>query len=181
MLKKTKFKRHKPFHLYLDNKIYFVTSATLDKKKFFDTDSKKEIIKKRLKTGAVKFKAKIYAWVILSNHSHLLFQFKGKQALGEFIGFINGGSSFELNSSENKKGRQIWWNYWDNCIRNEETFYKRFNYIHHNPVKHGYVKKCEDYEFSSYNYYLKKYGEDYMSSIFAQYPILDFTDRSDEF
>ncbi|MCK4427268.1 MAG: transposase, partial [candidate division Zixibacteria bacterium] len=152
-----------------------------DKKNYFDTDSKKEIIKKRFKTGAVKFKMKIHAWVILSNYYHLLFQFKEIQNLGEFIGFINGGSSFELNSLENKRGRQIWWNYWDRCIRNEQTFYKRFNYIHHNPVKHGYVEKCEDYEFSSYNYYLKKLGEDYMKSIFAQYSIIDFTDKNDKF
>jgi len=181
MQKKTKFKCHKPFHLYLDDQIYFVTASTLNKEHLFDTKAKKKIIKNKLKAGALKYKVRIFAWVILHNHYHLLFQFKEKQNLGGFIGFINGGSSFDLNSLENKKGRQVWWNYWDNCIRNEETFYKRFNYIHHNPVKHGYVKKCEDYEFSSYNYYLKKYGEDYMSSIFARYPIVDFTDKSDKF
>lgn len=167
--------------MYLDDKIYFVTCSTLDKEKYFDTDGKKEVIKKRLKTGAVKFQVRIYAWVILSNHYHFLFQFKEKQNLGKFIGFINGGNSFDLNSLENKKGRQVWWSYWDNCIRDEETFYKRFNYIHHNPVKHGYVKRCEDYEFSSYNYYLKKLGEEYMGSIFARYPIIDFSDRNDGF
>jgi len=28
---------------------------------------------------------------------------------------------------------------------------------------------------------LKKLGKEYMDSIFAQYPIIDFTDRNDEF
>jgi putative transposase len=178
---KTDFKRHKPFHLYLDDKIYFVTASTLNKESFFDTNSKKKIVKERLKNAAKKYKVKVYAWVVLSNHYHLLFQFKEEQNLGKFTSFINGGSSFELNVSENKRGRKIWWNYWDNCIRDERTFYRRFNYIHHNPVKHGYVKKCENYEFSSYNHYLEKKGRDYMDSIFAQYPIIDFTDRNDEF
>ncbi|NIM96567.1 MAG: hypothetical protein GTO24_00360 [candidate division Zixibacteria bacterium] len=109
------------------------------------------------------------------------FSFREEQNLGQFVGFINGGSSFELNSLENTKGRQIWWNYWDNCIRDKHTFYKRFNYIHYNPVKHGCVSKCDDYEFSSYNYYLRKLGRECMDSIFAQYPIIDFTDRKDEF
>lgn len=134
-----------------------------------------------MKVGAVKFKVTIYAWVILSNHYHLLFQFKEKENLGQFIGFVNGGSSFALNSLENKKGRQIWWNYWDNCIRNEETFYKRFNYIHHNPVKHSYVRKHEDYRLSSYAHHLRKLGREYMESVFAQYPIVDFTDKDDKF
>jgi putative transposase len=181
MRKKTKFGRHKPFHIYLDDKIYFVSASTLNKENFFDTNPKKEIIEKKFKKGEVKFKVKIYAWAILSNHYHLLFRFKEKQNLGEFIGFVNGGSSFKLNSSENKKGRQIWWNYWDSRIRNEEAFYKRFNYIHYNPVKHGYVKKCEDYEFSSYNHHLKKLGKEYMDSIFVQYPIINFTDKDDKF
>jgi putative transposase len=175
------FKRHKPFHLYLDEKIYFVTVSTLNKEKMISTSAKKRVVKKRLEEASVKYKAKTYAWVILPNHYHTLFRFREKQDLGRFIGFVNGGSSFELNRLENKRGRQVWWNYWDNCIRDEQTFYRRFNYIHHNPVKHGYVKRCEDYEFSSYNHYLRKLGKEYMDSIFAQYPIIDFTDRNDEF
>ena len=175
------FKRHKPFHLYLDEKIYFVTVSTLGKQRLLDKSAKKRIVKNKLEKASIKHKVKVYAWVILPNHYHLLFRFREEQNLAKFIGFINGGSSFELNGMENKRGRQVWWNYWDNCIRDEETFYRRFNYIHHNPVKHGYVKRCEDYEFSSYNYYLGKLGRDYMDSIFGQYPIVDFTDRNDEF
>ena len=181
MRRKSEIKRHKPFHLYLDDEMYFVTASTLNKEKLFNTQAKKNIIKNKLESGATRYKVRIYAWVILSNHYHFLFQFKEREYLGEFIGFVHGGSSFDLNSFESKTGRQVWWNYWDNCIRNEQTFYRIFNYIHHNPVKHGYEKKCEDYEFSSYNYYLRKLGEQYMGSIFAQYPIIDFTDKNDEF
>jgi hypothetical protein len=57
----TMFKKHIPIHLYFDEKIYFVTSSTLKKEKFFDTEDKKELIKKRLKSGAVKFNVKIFA------------------------------------------------------------------------------------------------------------------------
>jgi len=175
------FIKHRPFHLYLDDKIYFVTASTLNKINYFDSDLKKKIIKKRLLAASEKYKVRSFAWVILSNHYHLLFQFKEKQKLADFIGFVNGGSSFELNSLENKKRRKTWWNYWDNCIRDSKTFYRRFNYIHYNPVKHNYVKNCKDYKFSSYNYYLKKLGQSYMDSIFEAYPIIDFTDKNDRF
>jgi len=177
----TRYKKHIPFHLYLENQIYFVTAGTLKKKPYFDTDNKKEILKSRLKSACSKFKIKLYAWVILSNHYHILFCFKEQQNLRKLIGFINGGSSFELNKIEEEKCRQIWWNYWDNCIRDEKTFYKRFNYIHHNPVKHGYSKDTRNYPFSSYNYYLDKFGESYLSSIWEQYPIIDFSDTQDDF
>ena len=178
---KKEFKKHYPFHLYLDGKIYFVTSSTFRKASFFDTDSKKRLLKERMISAAERYEVRIFAWVILPNHYHILFQFKHKQNLPGFIGYNNGGSSFRLNSVENRRGRQIWWNYWDNCIRDKITFYKRFNYIHYNPVKHDYVKRCEDYSFSSYNYYLKKFEKEYMDSIFEQYPIVDFIDRNDIF
>ncbi len=177
---KSRFPKHVPFHLYLDDNIYFVTSSTLKKLHFFDTDDKKEILRGRLKASAEKYAIRLYAWVVLSNHYHLLLQLKNSETLPAFIAFINGGSSFELNAAENKKGRQIWWNYWDNCIRDKKTFYKRFNYIHHNPVKHNYAKQCEGYQFSSYNHYVKKLGRDYIDSIFAEYPIIDFTDKYDD-
>ncbi|MFQ6083573.1 MAG: transposase [Candidatus Aminicenantia bacterium] len=177
------FKKHIPFHLYLENAIYFVTAGTLNKRKFFDVGEKKGILKTRLNSACSKFMVELFAWVILSNHYHLLFQFKKNLSLGlgKFIGFINGGSAFDLNKLENKKGRQIWWNYWDNCIRNEETFYKRFNYIHHNPVKHNHSKNLEDYKFSSYNFYINKFGSEYINSIWERYPIIDFSDEQDDF
>lgn len=176
-----KFPKHIPFHLYLDDKIYFITSSTLNKIHFFDTDDKKEIVKTRLRTSVKKYPVKLYAWVVLSNHYHLLLQLKKGETLSGLISLINGGSSFELNAAECKKGRRIWWNYWDNCIRDRKTFYTRFNYIHHNPVKHEYAIQSEEYQFSSYNHYVKKLGRDYMDSIFAEYPIIDFTDDRDEF
>ena len=73
------------------------------------------------------------------------------------------------------QGRKIWQNYWDYCVRLEKDFWKHFNYIHHNPVKHGYVQKMEEYEFSSHGDWIKKRGEDWMMSIFREHPIIDFT------
>lgn len=178
---KKKFKKHYPFHIYFDDKIYFVTSGTLRKTNFFDTDSRKKILKERMISAAERYKVRIFAWTILPNHYHILFQFKNKQNLPGFIGYINGGSSFRLNSVENKRGRQIWWNYWDNCIRDKISFYNRFNYIHYNSVKHNYARSHEDYNFSSYNHYLNRLGQEYMDSILKEYPIVEFTDRNDKF
>ena len=73
-----------------------------------------------------------------------------------------------------------WYQYWDECIEDEKGFWMRVNYIHQNPVKHDYVKKMEDYEFSSYKQYLLKYGKDWMLSCFREYPIVDFAALHDD-
>ncbi len=72
-------------------------------------------------------------------------------------------------------GRQIWWNYWVRCICGGKDFYIRFNYIHHNPVKHGYVTVNREYQFSSYNYYKDKLGNEFMQNAEHCYPVIDVT------
>jgi len=176
----SKFKKHIPFHLYVNEGIYFVTSGTINKNRFFDNDNKLDIILKRLNLAVKKFNLKLYAWVILSNHYHILFNLKLGKELSKLIRFINGGSAFDLNKLEDRLGRKIWWNYWDRNIREESSLYKRINYIHHNPVKHGYVKQNKNYKYSSYSYYKEKYGDEFLYDIESRYPIIDFTDINDE-
>ncbi len=89
---------------------------------------------------------------------------------------IHGKVSYLVNKKENETGRKVFQNYWDRCIRDEADFWKHFNYIHHNPIKHGCVKNMEDYKFSSYGFWLNKKGKGWLDSCFRLYPIVDFTD-----
>jgi putative transposase len=49
----------------------------------------------------------------------------------------------------------------------------RFNYIHYNPVKHGYVQNPEDWEFSSYRFYLREGGDGWLAKCWAEFSVLD--------
>ena len=46
--------------------------------------------------------------------------------------------------------------YWEHLIRNEEDYQKHFDYIHYNPIKHGYVKHPADWKWSTYHSYLSE-------------------------
>jgi putative transposase len=49
-----------------------------------------------------------------------------------------------------KAERGIWQRrYWEHAIRNDEDFARHVEYIHFNPVKHGYVRLPEEWPFSS--------------------------------
>ncbi len=171
----SKYKKHIPFHLYIDKGIYFVTARTINGKEFFDNEVKINILVKKLNQAIKKYNAKMHAWVVLTNHYHVLFSLSRGNQLSLLIQYINGSSSYEINKLENKKGRKIWWNYWDKNIREETDFYKRINYIHHNPLKHKSINKIKEYKYSSYHHYLKKYGEEWLNDCFEQYPIIDFS------
>jgi putative transposase len=55
------------------------------------------------------------------------------------------------------------------------------NYVHHNPVKHGYVKKWQDWPFSSAAAFLENVGRERAAAVWRDYPILDFGQGWDDF
>jgi putative transposase len=174
LLRINMFKIHRPPHYYLDETIYFISSSALNKASFFDSGEKKIIIQNFLSECLRGFNCELYAWTILPNHYHLLFKIANGKDLTQFVRELHSKSAIAINKMDNKPGRQIWYNYWDTCIRSEKDFWMRFNYIYQNAVKHGYVRKMEDYKFSSYNYYLKNKGQEWLDSCFDLYPIVDF-------
>ena len=168
-------KRHQPLHLYIENQLYFLTAHTYKNQYLLKDNPHKQHLLNKIKEFFDVYNYLLYAWVILDTHYHLLFKSSDKATLGEVTGKIHSGYSFERNRQENSHGRKIWQNYWDWCIRSEKDFWVHFNYIHHNPVKHGYIKEVGDYQFSSYAHWLNRKGEDWIYSVFETHPVIDFT------
>ena len=168
-------KLHHPPHIFLDNTYYFLTARTYQKKKIFSTDKKKQLLINGLKAEFRKQHFELVAWVVLDNHYHIEFKAGEAKVLSKIINLIHGKTSYLVNKLDCVRDRKVFQNYWDHCIRDEKDYYKHFNYIHHNPIKHGYKKEMEGYKFSSYNEWVSKYGVEWMESCFKLYPITDFT------
>ncbi|MDH5631240.1 MAG: transposase [Gammaproteobacteria bacterium] len=60
------------------------------------------------------------------------------------------------NTSRQTKGeRGIWQRrYWEHLIRDETDYINHVNYIHYNPVKHGYVTNAIDWKYSTIHRYV---------------------------
>jgi len=123
---------------------------------------------------------RLIAWVILDNHYHIEFEAKESKILPKIINQLHGKLSCLFNKMDNMRGRKIFQNYWDTCIREEKDLWTRFNYIHHNPVKHGYSRRMEDYTFSSFGYYLGQKGREWLDDCFGRYPVIDFTLKEED-
>lgn len=68
----------------------------------------------------------------------------------------------------------VWYQYVDHVIRNEQDYFTHFNYIHQNPVKHGYVGKLTDYQFSSIHKWLEELGKEWVADCFRDHLVVDF-------
>lgn len=160
----------RPTHWFVDDTYYFLTASTNYSRPFLNTDENKAIVRDLIWSLAEELELTIEAWVILDNHYHLLFHLLKGWDLQIFVRRLHGGTAVKLNRLAHVPGRKIWHNYWDRCIRSERDYWTRFNYIHYNPIKHGYVTKMSDYPFSSIHHYEQTAGIDWLADVWRTYP-----------
>ena len=61
------------------------------------------------------------------------------------------------SSRESKRERGIWQRrYWEHLIRDESDLARHVDYIHYNPVKHGWVTRPVDWPHSTLHGYIER-------------------------
>ena len=107
----------------------------------------------------------IDAIVILPEHLHCIWTLpSGDTAYAKRWGLIKAGFSRAIPTTERrsvsrvKRGeRGIWQRrYWEHLIRDEQDFKHHVDYIHWNPVKHGWVNRVADWPHSSFLSYVRQ-------------------------
>jgi len=126
-----------------------------------EIDALREVMKKVKQ----RYPFKLDAMVVLPDHIHAIWTLPtDDNDYSTRWGLIKSGFSRQMpkieriNKSRVKKGeRGIWQRrYWEHLIRDEQDYEKHVNYIHYNPVKHGYVKHPIDWPFSSIHEFVSK-------------------------
>lgn len=116
----------------------------------------------------------VYAWCILPNHYHLLVRTQDIQRLAKYLGQLHGRVSYVWNGMENARGRKVFHRASDRAIRSNAHFWATVNYIHHNPVHHGYVDKWTEWPWSSAIDYIQQVGRAEAERIWQEFPVLDY-------
>jgi len=161
-----------------------ITASTMDRQRYLRAASSKQKLCGVIFDSTKELQCDLFAWVIMENHYHILVKIRRNRILGKLMNSINGRSSYYINGLDKQRGRKIWYSYWDTCIRNKNDLFTRFNYIHNNPIKHGFINGFDNlrsYDFSSYIYYLKTKGQEWLTDIFMSYPIADYIDKYDDY
>jgi putative transposase len=102
---------------------------------------------------------------ILPDHLHALWQlpdgdadFSARWSLLK-SGFSRGLPSAQTRSASKiaKREKGIWQRrYWEHAIRDDADFERHVDYIHYNPVKHGFVTRVADWPHSSFHRYVEQ-------------------------
>lgn len=173
---------HTPAHLFRAGAVYFVTGATYQRLPYMRSDTRKEQWLNAFRKAAEIYDWEIIAWVVLSNHYHYLARAPEESAenLPKFAASYHKFTAIQWNREDNAPGRKVWWNYWDTCMRSERDYLARLNYVHWNPVKHGIVRRMEDYAWSSYRAFLAEQAAE-IRRIEAAYPFDGVKGVSDDY
>jgi putative transposase len=100
----------------------------------------------------------IVAWVVLPDHLHAIWSLP--EGDGDFstrwmlikAGFSRGIPKDEwIRASRQRKGERGLWQrrFWEHLIVDENDLQRHVDYIHINPVKHGYVARASEWPYSS--------------------------------
>jgi len=134
----------------------------------------------RLLSTIVPVTVGIHAWCVLPNHYHLLVTTPDLRSATWALGKLHGRTSFDWNKEENSRGRQVWYAAADRFMRGDRHFWATMNYVHHNPVRHGYVKQWLDWPYSSAREFLTGFGRAEAERVWREYPLEDYGRDWDE-
>ena len=138
---------------------YFFTVNLADRRGALLTDNI-ELLRAAFREVRRRHPFAIEAIVVLPEHLHAIWtlpagdgDFPKRWRLIKTI-FSRGIPAGEpLSASRRQKHERGLWQrrYWEHTIRDDDDFARHADYIHCNPVKHGYVDRPQDWPFSSFH------------------------------
>ena len=99
------------------------------------------------------------AIVVLPDHLHMIWTLPdGDAAYAQRIRMIKSRFTLLLREAGLWSATESPWQarYWEHTIRDDLDFERHVDYIHFNPVKHGYAKAVADWPHSSFHRYLRE-------------------------
>ena len=166
---------------HLENPVQFYTATILEWQQLLKPDKYKQLIINSLAFLVKEQRVKIYGFVIMDNHIHIIWQgtkmYSLKHTQLSFMKYTAQQIKFDLEKNhpnvlpyfivEAKDRKYQFWerNALSVDIMSSEVFKQKLNYIHNNPVKAGLCLNEIDYEYSSAkHYYGQKHEFDFLES-----------------
>jgi putative transposase len=165
---------HSPPHLAGGANVYMISAACYEHKHIMSMPQRRDEFMDALLEGlAAAVHADVRAWVVGPNHYHLLIQ-ADLAGFAKWIARLHNGKSTQWNREDQTPGRKVWHSFSNRWIRSEGHYITSLNYIHGNPVKHGWVKRADQWLWSSLPLYLKEVGRATLAKWWELYPVKDY-------
>jgi putative transposase len=139
----------RPLRLEIPDALYHVTSRGNERRPIFWTDEDRVAFLGFLGEAVKRFGWSISAWVLMTNHFHLVIQ-TPQPNLSRGMHWLNGKYAAWVNRVHGRCGHLFQGRFHSFLIEKEAYFAEVLRYVVLNPVRAQMVARPEDYRWSSY-------------------------------
>ncbi len=143
----------RPWRIQYEGAIYHVMSRGVNREKIFLTNDDYSRFLEYMASAIEKFSVDIFAFVLMSNHYHVLLR-TNESNLSRTMQWIQTSYSVYFNRNHKRSGHLFQGRYKSVLVENESYWNVLSLYIHLNPLRAGMVKKLSEYKWSSYHDYV---------------------------
>ncbi len=149
--------------LYVPGGTYFFTLVTNQRNRIFNDGIAIKTFWQAIDYVKFRHPFTIVANVLMPDHLHIILTLpQGDSNYSTRWRLIK--SCFSRNYKNNNPSPPFWQNrYWEHLIRDEEDLATHIDYIHYNPVKHGYTDLPSKWKNSSFTRFMEDgfYGDNW--------------------
>jgi len=149
--------------------IYFFTVVTYQRLPIFTNETCRQLLLHAWVDTCNRHPFETLALCLLPDHLHCIWKLpegdadyssRWREIKGNFskayLRYIGPGQ--EQNESRKKRNEAAIWQrrFWEHNITDEVDLETHLDYIHYNPIKHGYVQKAIDWPWSTFSKFVEK-------------------------
>ncbi|MFW5733142.1 MAG: REP-associated tyrosine transposase [Planctomycetota bacterium] len=147
---------------------FFLTVVTASRRPLFEDEANRNILSIALRKTLAERPFEITAIVLLPDHLHMIWRMPEDDSdYSTRLSIIKdrftrsylaaGGTEASVSPGKRmKRHRGVWQpKFWEHTIKDARDFHMHVDYVHLNPVKHGWVKSPRDWPWSSFHRYVR--------------------------
>ncbi|MDR3573923.1 MAG: transposase [Anaerolineaceae bacterium] len=146
---------------------FFFTVVSYRRRPIFSSPQAVEVLRSAFRSTIHKMPFTVVASVILPDHMHFIwtlpaessdYSTRWKLIKGEFTRHWCAKEIESESASRVQKGEKDVWQrrFWEHLIRDEIDLTRHVEYIHYNPVKHGFVNSPCAWKYSSFMTFVRE-------------------------
>jgi REP element-mobilizing transposase RayT len=145
----------RPLRITYPGAFYHVTSRGNERKAVFKSKRDREKFLEYLESATQRYDARIHTYCLMNTHYHLLLETPSGN-LSQIMRHINGAYTTYFNVKRDRSGHLFQGRYKAILVDIDEYAKELSRYIHLNPVRAKMVVIPEEYDWSSYKFYIGK-------------------------
>jgi len=145
----------RPLRIEFKGALYHILSRGNERRNIFFGDADYKVFLGVLEEMSERFEVDIFAYVLMSNHYHLLIR-TNQANLSKSMQWVGTTYTRRFNLKHFRSGHLFQGRFKSILVQNDAYLMQLSCYIHRNPLRAGLVNRLADYRWSSYRTYAYK-------------------------